>query len=239
MNRWFDDIEFFTKLPDGAPCHISMRWQTQRRLSDTCFRGGDKEVAGNFAFWHSFQEMLADEVFLDAFLADILDVIEYSDVDDPDECPDDNEPDDERWNGGRNSTHRLTIEYPEDVGWDSAVNSLDSGLDGHWCPKCRRPDSRLVEWFNPNYRKDATALRVRLNRKDVLAPLTDCITLVYQIKFESGIGWKVIVHTVYPGDDIGPLRGNISNREGIVMFDFKHPGEPWDEGIEQEAEEAA
>jgi len=35
----------------------------------------------------------------------------------------------------------------------------------------------------------------------------------------------VVIKSIYPGNDIGDLEGNITKREGVVFFDSNHPGE--------------
>ncbi len=67
------------------------------------------------------------------------------------------------------------------------------------------------------------AFRIKLDRLDLLAPPTNFTTLVFEIKTEPR-QITVIIHSMYPGLDVGPLRGNVSERERCVFFDWDHPG---------------
>lgn len=84
-----------------------------------------------------------------------------------------------------------------------------------------------VEPYEPN--RHSFVWRVRLDRRDLKAPLTKLVTVVYEVKVEADM-IVIIVWSIYPGQDIGPLRGDVSGREGIVMFDWNHPGEPLPQG---------
>jgi hypothetical protein len=79
---------------------------------------------------------------------------------------------------------------------------------------------RDVEVFNPN--RHTLAYRVKSDI-GVRAPLVDVLTVKYEIKLEDS-GWVVVIHTVYPGENIGRLTGNVSQREQIVFYDWSHPG---------------
>jgi hypothetical protein len=46
---------------------------------------------------------------------------------------------------------------------------------------------------------------------------------VYELKREDG-DLVAIIHSIYPGKDIGPLSGDLTASQNIVMFDWKHPG---------------
>ncbi len=104
----------------------------------------------------------------------------------------------------------LHIDCENVIGW--------SGTDdlGKYKPEDLEP-------FNPNRR--STALRVRISRTDLLAPQTNFVTLVYEVRPE-GHQTAIIVHSMYPGKDIGELNANITEREKIVFFDWGHPGVP-------------
>jgi len=86
------------------------------------------------------------------------------------------------------------------------------------------PAEALVP-YQPN--KRSQALRIRPERRDILAPPTCILTIVYQRKPPDDEGRQVvIVHSLYPGPDIGQLRGDITAREGVVFFYWEHPGQP-------------
>jgi hypothetical protein len=95
------------------------------------------------------------------------------------------------------------------VGWAS-TDELDSY------------DEDDLEQFQPNRR--STAMRVRLDRRDIPAPKVNRVTFVVENKVEAGTA-VVVLHSVYPGGDIGKLSEDITSREGVVFFDWNHPGE--------------
>lgn len=168
---------FKTNLPDGAPCAIVMRAKTVQRLAQTCFRGKDRPLSGNFARWDNFREMLEDRLVHNAIVADILKNVEDS-------------------GDMLEAKHfRLTFcHVANGIGWSSTTR--------------HDFESAATEEFRPN--RCSTARRVPLHRKDIEAPLTDRITLVYELKFERSVGWVAVVHTIYPGEDVGVLSGDIT-----------------------------
>jgi hypothetical protein len=103
----------------------------------------------------------------------------------------------------------VCIEYGLPVGW--------SGTDD--VSKYSQSD---LEDFEPNRRSRAS--RVRLDRRDLLAPKTDLLTIVYELKREETGYIVAVVHSIYPGKDIGELRGDITQSEQVVFFDWNHPG---------------
>lgn len=115
----------------------------------------------------------------------------------------------EQWRKCEFGTHSVTIEMPVHIGWESTANKDKYPMD-------------TLEEFCPNRR--STALRIRSNRTEHLAPLTKDITIVYQLEDQRGEP-KVTIWSLYPGDDIGELVGDITQREGRVFFDWNHPGE--------------
>ncbi|MEK7555009.1 MAG: hypothetical protein AAB518_03445 [Patescibacteria group bacterium] len=106
------------------------------------------------------------------------------------------------------STQSIMIEYGAPIGWSSTA------------PRSEFEDSAL-EPFQPNRRSQV--LRVRRSRKDLRSPLTDKITFVVEFKDENGMSTAVI-HSIYPGDDVGELAGDITARRGVVFYDWNHPG---------------
>lgn len=110
-------------------------------------------------------------------------------------------------------------------GDSTASYSFDKGTDVGWSGTASisryQPDD--MEIFEPNRRSQA--FRIKTSRCDLLAPLTSLVTMVYEVRIEGSI-IGVIIHSIYPGEDIGELRGDVSKREGIVFFDWNHPGEP-------------
>ncbi len=105
-------------------------------------------------------------------------------------------------------TNSVQIEYDEPVGW-SSTEKLE-----HFKPED-------LEDFEPN--KRSVAKRVKTTRTDILAPQTSFVTIVYELKPE-GREYVVLIRSVYPGEDIGELAGDITAEEGCVFFDWNHPG---------------
>lgn len=102
----------------------------------------------------------------------------------------------------------LTVSCPIPVGWTSTdrVAAYHSGD---------------MERFKPSRR--SRALRIRKDRQGIVAPQTNKLTLVYELRRERR-GPVVVIHSVYPGPDIGELDGDLTAREGVVFFDWNHPG---------------
>ena len=109
----------------------------------------------------------------------------------------------------KNRTFSITIYCSEEVGW-SSTDTLS------------RYHNIVLEPFEPN--RNSRALRVKANRTDHLAPRTQEVTIVYELRFEEENGWVAVIHSVYPGHDIGNLRGDITARENRIFFDWNHPG---------------
>ena len=101
------------------------------------------------------------------------------------------------------------FEYKKHVGWTSTDD----------ISKYKPED---LEPFNPN--RKSTALRVKTNLTHIKAPTTNLITVVFELKDENGFP-VFIVHSMYPGKDIGPLFEDVTAREGQVFFGWDHPGE--------------
>jgi hypothetical protein len=106
-------------------------------------------------------------------------------------------------------THSQSITHELVVGWES-TDPLENYA----------PDD--LELFNPNRRSQG--LRVKLHRTDLFAPKTQELTLVYELKSEDS-NPVVIIHSIYPGIDIGELDGNVTQREERVFLDWTHQGE--------------
>ncbi len=110
-------------------------------------------------------------------------------------------------------------------GESTASYSFDKGFNVGWSgtAKISQYQPEDMEYFEPNRR--SRALRVKTDRRDLCAPLTSVITLVYEVRLEGNLV-GVVIHSIYPGEDIGELKGDVSAREGIVFFDWNHPGQP-------------
>lgn len=66
--------------------------------------------------------------------------------------------------------------------------------------------------------------RIKHNRTDLMAPKTTLVTVIYELK-DEGNKIVIVIHSLYPGVDIGELKGDVSRREKCIFFDWDHPGE--------------
>lgn len=105
-------------------------------------------------------------------------------------------------------THSLNILHSTPVGWESTAPLQDYAKTD-------------LEEFDLNRR--SWGLRVKPSRTDLLAPKTNELSIVYEFKSEDGEP-TAIIHSMYPGSDVGELYGNVTNREKRVFFDWNHPG---------------
>ena len=203
VSLWFPAF-----IQDGSPCVIIMRATTREWLATTCFRGVSRQFSGNFTKWNDFHQMLNDKHILQMLLSHIQSVIcRAGDFPDPNQ--------------------RVEIMYPSEVGWSSTsrlIDQKDDTTNSWWSPDNEQFDNRLVEPFKLN--RSSAALRIRPDRIDIKAPLTCALTIVYELRFEAGVGWVAVVHKVYPGEDFGALNGDVTRREGVIFFNFDHPGQP-------------
>lgn len=115
-------------------------------------------------------------------------------------------------------TRSVTVGYPDPVGW-AGTRPYNSAHVASY------------EEFAPN--RHSVGLRVRRG-EPILAPATLLVTLVIEFR-KARDGLSAIIHTVYPGPDIGPLRPtepgatepvDITKRESVVFLDWNHDGEP-------------
>ncbi|PJA47106.1 hypothetical protein CO172_03075 [Candidatus Uhrbacteria bacterium CG_4_9_14_3_um_filter_36_7] len=191
-----------TKFPDGSLLVIIVSQQTEERLGGTCFRGKCVRKAGNFFRWESLHELFDRHDRLIDFLAATAQERAVL-VDDE--------------QGGGPGTNRYTVdkfsctfENGGDVGWESTVPR-----DGY--------PNWLLERFTPNRR--SVALRIKMEHPEYRAPKTKLITFVCQLVFDAKDGFILIIHSLYPGVDVGELKGDMTGREGRVFFDWNHPGQ--------------
>lgn len=112
------------------------------------------------------------------------------------------------WKDEDGYTHFTTVEFEDFVGYSSTAE-----IKGF--------NENELESFKPN--RKSTGLKVRLP-SDKKCPKTKLVTFIYEMRLEQD-GFKIVIHSIYPGKYIGPLKGNISQREQIVFFDWEHPGE--------------
>lgn len=172
---------------------------TEARLSGTCFRGTDIECAGNFSLWATFEDMRRDKAFRELLEFEIMRAAQEYLND---------ESSDTRFD------ESIEIEHDQEVGWASTSPIDDFSEDD-------------LEPFQPN--KRVTGLKVRVD-SGKLAPKTSLVTVVYSLyRHEDQMNWTAVIHSIYPGEDIGPLEvlgqyTDVSERERIAFFDWSHPG---------------
>jgi hypothetical protein len=105
-------------------------------------------------------------------------------------------------------SNSVCIEFGAPIGW--------TGTD-----HVQKYHHECLEKFTPN--RKSYALRVKTDRSDLAAPRTSLLTIVYEIRPEED-QTCIIIHSIYPGKDIGELKGDITARESCVFFDWNHPG---------------
>lgn len=130
----------------------------------------------------------------------------------------------------RGVTQQLLASVQEDVSEDDEMEgkssvTISTDRPVGWAstnPRILYPPNAL-EMYRPRNR-NFHGLRVRTTRADLLAPRVSCLTVVYTWQFNPTDGWLIFVGSIYPGEDIGELEGDITAREGVVFFDWDHPG---------------
>ena len=105
-------------------------------------------------------------------------------------------------------TDSICIELSVGIGW--------SGTDD-----LEKYNLNDLEEFELN--RKSQALRVKKTCVNLTSPITNSITLVYEVRKEDD-KTSIIIHSMYPGKDIGELVGDITDREKCVFFDWNHPG---------------
>jgi hypothetical protein len=175
------------KTDGGLTAIIIVPWSTEKRLRSTCYRGPMIRRAGNFMRFNSSDDLLGDQIVINALLSDL----------------------DKLWRRKWRGHYRFSITCPDFVGWESTAPLKN------FAPTDLEP-------FEPN--KKSSALRVRLDRPDLVAPKTREIVIIAEVRQENG-NPVIILHSAYPGKEIGQLEGNITEREGRVFFTWEHLGE--------------
>lgn len=117
---------------------------------------------------------------------------------------------DEVWSKQEFGTHGVNIACTSPVGWEGTDDA-------------KKYEESDLEDFNLTRR--SWGKRVHLSRQDLLAPKTSELTIVYEFKSEDDQAVSII-HSIYPGIDVGELDGDMTGREQRIFFDFSHPGEP-------------
>lgn len=115
----------------------------------------------------------------------------------------------EMWEGQDFGTQSICISHTGNIGWESTVP-----IAGYESDDFERFDINRRSW----------GMRIKLSRRELLAPKTCELTIVCEFKHEEGSP-VVIIHSLYPGQDIGELIDDVTNREQRVFFGWNHPGE--------------
>lgn len=116
----------------------------------------------------------------------------------------------EAFEEGEIGTQSFIVDAGRLVGWSSTASY-------------KQFPEEMLESFVLNGR--ATALRVKPEVADQFkAPKTEILTVVCELKLEER-NRVAVIHSLYPGEDIGELVGDVTGREGVVFFTWEHPGE--------------
>lgn len=110
---------------------------------------------------------------------------------------------------GISETHSVEIEFDRPIGWSSTDDLSKFPLEH-------------LEHITLNQR--AWGLKVKHGGVEYFAPRTNIVTIIFELK-DEGNSYTAIVHSTYPGKDVGELFGNVSARENVVYFEWTHPGE--------------
>jgi hypothetical protein len=177
---------------------LEVRTETVVRLGKTAFRGKGIAKAGNFSRWSSVSELLRDlRSEFESYAEEVVGaVMEH-----------------ERSKGLHKCSTSDSFDLPYDhiVGWSSTDN-------------VEKYDRWELELFHPNSASKALRVRKGSNR---FAPRTRFITFKTEIRHEISDGrWRIVIHSIYPGEDVGRLKGDVTQRLQEVFFDWEHPGEP-------------
>lgn len=186
----------FMRLSDGAPVHLTFGERTLARLARTCFRGRECTLAGNFSRWETAEQFLRDEDAMTLFLGHVLAATDKLSVHE------------------EVRKFNATFEMSQPVGWESTARRVD--FRPHQLEEFTPPPTEFA--LQPSWK----GLRVKLS-SGILAPPTRTVTVIYRLAFEPH-GWGVEVMSTYPGQHLGRLLGNVTERTGRVFFPFDHPG---------------
>jgi hypothetical protein len=113
-----------------------------------------------------------------------------------------------RKDGEVDGTFSITIVCDRPIGWSSTAKIAS------------QVSPSAVEKRNLN--RHASALFVK-ESTGIQAPLTDQVTFVCTAQLEDR-ETLIIVRSIYPGDDVGELTGDMTARTGHVWFAWTHPG---------------
>lgn len=105
-------------------------------------------------------------------------------------------------------TSSVEISHDNIIGWDSTVPCDIANGIALECIKFGR----------------GIGMKIPARYEGVFAPVTRSVTIVYELKVEERGRLVTVIHSMYPGVDVGELTGDVTSREGRIFFDFAHPG---------------
>lgn len=106
--------------------------------------------------------------------------------------------------------YSFTMELNDWVGWDSTASLEEvAGLQTEQRPLNKRTTALFVA--DPRFK----------------ARLTKLLTMIVKIQEDSRRAGDVAVllESMYPGQDVGPLRGDVTAREGRIFLDWEQKGQ--------------
>lgn len=112
-------------------------------------------------------------------------------------------------NGAVSTSHRIVLEFQDAVGWDSVLSYAEV------------PEEYRDKLVRKELNKRSHALFLPDNL--VKAPLTSFLTLVVRMYHDRH--WRFVLHTIYPGNDVGELRGDMTKKHNYVWLNWSNPGE--------------
>ncbi len=111
------------------------------------------------------------------------------------------------------STHSYTFHMRGVIGWSSTAP---------------RDDYQGEELQPFRLNKISRCLMVRPELTEVLAPQTSHLTMILEFREDrtalGNLYPVIMLHSLYPGVDVGELRGDVTQREARVFFSWGHPG---------------
>lgn len=195
--NFLHDLGLDTKAPCVSLKIIIDRFQIDR-LARTCFRGKDLALAGNFALWNDFWDMMQDEVVEDELLCEALEVVE------------DLQQSGKTYKRG----HRFTFDHDVEVGWSSTLPI--SELNG----------SPATEPFMPNKSTQAVRVADKHVLAPSTKAITIMFDVKVDDRADGWVIFVKTIYPGEPvqlGYEAAP---KVIDPSEAVFFDWEHPGEP-------------
>jgi hypothetical protein len=108
-----------------------------------------------------------------------------------------------------NATYSFTVKHTEPVGWSSTIMAKQ-------LPGVKTEKQKLNKRSRASFVADPA----------IMAPLTHSITFICELKYhtKTDLRGAVMVHSLYPGPDVGDLRGDMTRETGMLWFPWTTPG---------------